>query len=71
MATTWPGHRRGPPLHMIIAAEDATFGFPAARSMGALPNNMWLYNIGPQWAKRLTMTGDSITGAEAQRWGSS
>jgi enoyl-CoA hydratase len=56
---------------MIIAAEDATFGFPAARSMGALPNNMWLYNIGPQWAKRLTMTGDSITGAEAQRWGSS
>jgi enoyl-CoA hydratase len=54
---------------MIIAADDATFGFPAARSMGALPNNMWLYNIGPQWAKRLTMTGDSITGAEAQQLG--
>lgn len=54
---------------MIIAAEDATIGFPAARSMGALPNNMWLYNVGPQWAKRLTMTGDSITGAEAQQLG--
>jgi enoyl-CoA hydratase len=54
---------------MVIAAEDATFGFPAGRSMGALPNNMWLYNVGPQWAKRLTMTGDSITGAEAQQLG--
>jgi enoyl-CoA hydratase len=54
---------------MIIAADDAVIGFPAGRSMGALPNNMWLYNIGPQWAKRLTMTGDSITGAEAQQLG--
>jgi enoyl-CoA hydratase len=50
---------------IIIAAEDATFGFPPARDLGALPNNMWLYNIGPQWAKRLTLTGDTITGAEA------
>ena len=54
---------------MVIAADDATIGFPAGRSMGALPNNMWLYNVGPQWAKRLTMTGDSITGAEAQQLG--
>jgi enoyl-CoA hydratase len=54
---------------MVIAADDALIGFPAGRSMGALPNNMWLYNIGPQWAKRLTMTGDSITGADAQLLG--
>jgi len=54
---------------MVIAAEDAVIGFPAGRSMGALPNNLWLYNIGPQWAKRLTMTGDSVTGAEAQQLG--
>jgi enoyl-CoA hydratase len=54
---------------MVVAADDATIGFPAGRSMGALPNNMWLYNVGPQWAKRLTMTGDSITGAEAQQLG--
>jgi enoyl-CoA hydratase len=54
---------------MVIAADDAMIGFPAGRSMGALPNNLWLYNIGPQWAKRLTMTGDSITGAEAQQLG--
>ncbi len=54
---------------MVIAADDAVIGFPAGRSMGALPNNLWLYNIGPQWAKRLTMTGDSVTGAEAQQLG--
>ena len=54
---------------MVIAAETATIGFPAGRSMGALPNNMWLYNVGPQWAKRLQLTGDSITGAEAQQLG--
>ncbi len=54
---------------MIIAAEDARFGFPPARDLGALPNNMWLYNAGPQWAKRLTLTGDTVTGAEAQEIG--
>ena len=51
---------------MVIAADDTLIGFPPARDLGALPNNMWLYNVGPQWAKRLTMTGDMITGAEAQ-----
>jgi enoyl-CoA hydratase len=54
---------------MVIAADDATIGFPPARDLGALPNNMWLYNVGPQWAKRLTLTGDTVTGAEAQEIG--
>lgn len=54
---------------MIIAADDAKFGFPPARDLGALPNNMWVYNVGPQWAKRLTLTGDTITGKEAQQIG--
>ena len=54
---------------MVIAADDAIIGFPPARDLGALPNNLWLYNVGPQWAKRLTMTGDTITGAEAQQIG--
>ena len=54
---------------MIICADDALFGFPPARDLGALPNNMWLYNVGPQWAKRLMLTGDSITGSEAQQIG--
>ena len=54
---------------MIIAADDAVVGFPPARDLGALPNNMWLYNVGPQWAKRLTLTGDTVTGSEAQSIG--
>jgi len=54
---------------IVIAADDATIGFPPARAMGALPNNMWIYNCGPQWAKRLFLTGDTITGAEAARIG--
>jgi enoyl-CoA hydratase len=53
---------------MIIAADDATIGFPAARA-GTLPNQMWLYHAGPQWTKRLLMTGDTITGAEAAQIG--
>jgi enoyl-CoA hydratase len=54
---------------MVIAADDAHIGFPAARSMGALPSNLWFYNCGPQWAKRLQLTGDSITGADAAQIG--
>lgn len=54
---------------MIVCADDALFGFPPARDLGALPNNMWLYNVGPQWAKRLMLTGDMITGKEAQQIG--
>ena len=54
---------------MVIAAEDALFGFPPARNLGALPNNMWIYHVGPQWAKRLTLTGDMISGKDAQTIG--
>ena len=54
---------------MIIAADDTLIGFPPARDLGALPNNMWIYHVGPQWAKRLNLTGDYITGKEAQQIG--
>lgn len=54
---------------MVIASDDCVIGFPPARSMGALPNQMWLYNIGPQWAKRLLLTGDTVTGQEAAKLG--
>jgi enoyl-CoA hydratase len=53
----------------VICADDAVFGFPAARDLGALPANVWLYHVGPQWAKRLTMTGDSISGVDAAHLG--
>ncbi|MAJ59524.1 MAG: enoyl-CoA hydratase [bacterium TMED88] len=54
---------------MVIAAEDAKIGFPPARNLGALPNNMWVYHCGPQWAKRLNLTGDVVSGADAAKIG--
>jgi enoyl-CoA hydratase len=54
---------------LVVAADDAAIGFPPVRSMGAPPTNMWLYNVGPQWAKRLVLTGDTVTGAEAREIG--
>ena len=54
---------------IVIAAEDAVIGFPPARAMGSLPNQMWVYHCGPQWTKRLFLTGDTITGAEAAKIG--
>lgn len=54
---------------IVIAAEDATIGFPPVRAMGSPVGHMWTYLAGPQWAKRLLLTGDSISGAEAARIG--
>jgi enoyl-CoA hydratase len=54
---------------MVIAADDARIGFPATRAMGSPPNHMWIYNVGPQWAKRLLLTGDIVSGADAARIG--
>jgi enoyl-CoA hydratase len=50
---------------LVVAAEDARIGFPPVRSQGAPPTHMWLYHAGPQWTKRLLLTGDTITGAQA------
>jgi enoyl-CoA hydratase len=54
---------------LVVAAEDARIGFPPVRSMGVPPTNMWLYNLGPQWTKRLLFTGDTISGTEAREVG--
>jgi enoyl-CoA hydratase len=54
---------------MVIAADDAVIGFPPTRSMGSPVAHMWTYLAGPQWAKRLLLTGDSISGSDAARIG--
>lgn len=54
---------------MIVATEGAQFGFPAVRSMGSPLTHMCTYMVGPQWAKRLLLTGERIDGRLAERIG--
>jgi len=53
----------------IICSETAKIGFPATRANGTPPNQMWIYHVGPQWAKRLMMTGDNVWGRDAVKIG--
>lgn len=54
---------------MVIAAEDTRIGFPPVRAMGGPPAHMWTYHVGPQWAKYMLLTGEYITGKDAERIG--
>ncbi|SEI52144.1 crotonase/enoyl-CoA hydratase family protein [Pseudomonas sp. NFACC07-1] len=54
---------------MVIAADNAKIGFPATRANGSPPAHMWLYHLGPQWAKRMLLTGDSLWGRDAAKLG--
>ncbi len=54
---------------LVVVADDARIGFPATRSQGSPPSHMWTYLVGPQWAKRLLLTGDLLLGADAARIG--
>ena len=47
---------------ILICADNANIGYSALRNMGAAPNQLWLYNCGPQWTKRLLLTGDTLSG---------
>jgi enoyl-CoA hydratase len=54
---------------IVIAADDAVFGFPPVRAMGSPVGHMWTYLVGPQWAKYFLLTGDSVSGAQAAEIG--
>ncbi len=54
---------------IVLVAEDAKIGFPPVRSMGCPPQHLWTYLVGPQWAKRLLLTGDMLSGDDAARIG--
>ena len=54
---------------ILICADNANIGYSALRNMGAAPNQMWLYHIGPQWTKRLLLTGDTLSGEDAAKIG--
>lgn len=54
---------------LLVIAADATIGYPPARVWGSPTTAMWAYRVGPQRAKRLLFTGDSLSGTEALEWG--
>jgi enoyl-CoA hydratase len=54
---------------LLVIAGDAKIGYPPARVWGSPTTSMWTYRLGPQRAKRLLFTGDSLSGEEALEWG--
>ena len=54
---------------LLVIAEDAKIGYPPARVWGSPTTALWAHRVGPQRAKRLLFTGDSLSGREALEWG--
>ena len=54
---------------LLVVAEDAKIGYPPARVWGSPTTALWAHRLGPQRAKRLLFTGDSLSGAQAAEWG--
>jgi enoyl-CoA hydratase len=54
---------------LLVIADEAKIGYPPARVWGSPTTAMWALRLGPMRAKRLLLTGDSLTGAEAAEWG--
>src|SRR3954454_13366336 len=54
---------------LLVIAQDAKIGYPPARVWGSPTTSMWAHRLGPQRAKRLLFTGDSLSGREAVEWG--
>jgi len=45
---------------LVVAASDTKIGFPPVRWGGSPPTHMWTYLMGPQWAKYMLLSGDTI-----------
>jgi enoyl-CoA hydratase len=54
---------------LVYMAEDAQIGYPPARVWGEPTTVMWVYRLGLEHAKRLMLTGESLSGTEAERVG--
>lgn len=54
---------------LIYMAEDAQIGYPPARVWGEPTTVMWVYRLGLEHAKRLMLSGQPLTGREAERLG--
>jgi enoyl-CoA hydratase len=54
---------------LIYVAEDARIGYPPARVWGEPTTVMWVYRLGLEHAKRLVLSGEPLSGEEAERIG--
>lgn len=54
---------------LVIMEDDAKIGYPPARLWGCPTTMMWVYRLGAEKAKRMLLTGDLITGKEAEKMG--
>jgi enoyl-CoA hydratase len=54
---------------LLVMADDANIGYPPARVWGCPTTAMWVYRLGAQRAKRMLLTGDTISGRTAAEWG--
>jgi enoyl-CoA hydratase len=52
-----------------VIEDHAKIGYPPARVWGVPTTALWAHRVGPARAKRLLLTGDSLTGIEAAEWG--
>ncbi len=54
---------------LLVIEDRAKIGYPPARVWGVPTTALWAARIGPMRAKRLLLTGDSLSGSEAVEWG--
>jgi enoyl-CoA hydratase len=54
---------------LLVVAADAKIGYPPARVWGSPTTALWTAKVGPMRAKRLLLTGDSLSGEKAAEWG--
>jgi enoyl-CoA hydratase len=54
---------------LLVVEDVAKIGYPPARVWGVPTTALWAHRIGPARAKRLLLTGDSISGTQAVEWG--
>jgi enoyl-CoA hydratase len=54
---------------LLVIEDKAKIGYPPARVWGVPTTALWAHRIGPARAKRLLLTGDSLSGTQAEAWG--
>jgi enoyl-CoA hydratase len=54
---------------LIVAEDRCKVGYPPARVWGVPTSMLWAHRVGLERARRLLLTGDSITGVTAAEWG--